>query len=85
MIGGIWFSVFCSVEGCSRRFDVSLVETCRARASHGTFFDTALSLGRDAGWKFVGNCLELPNWNVAPFCVEHHDQAAAAIQQQPGD
>lgn len=68
----IVFRFECDAPGCERsqQFPLSMLSRYRSR-SCGTFFDCALAMNRDAGWRVEGNARELPDWDCKVFCRDH--------------
>jgi len=68
----IWFEFECDADGCQHLHRVSL----RSLSSHqpnkfATFFDTALHVNREHGWRVEGNGKDLPDWDCKVFCPTH--------------
>lgn len=64
----------CDWDGCDREQGYP-VSTLSQHRRHGTFFDTALRLGGETGWLFLGNGKGLPDFDVTVICPQHAVQA----------
>lgn len=80
----IIFRFECDAPDCKNWHQFTLAQLCRSRHRHSTFFDTALYVNRDTGWRVEGNECELPNWDCKVFCRDHvhlHRDAVKAVRR----
>lgn len=68
----ITISFECDAPKCRNQHWFTLAMLARFRyGKHLTFFDAALALNREEGWRVEGNEKELPNWDCKVFCRDH--------------